>query len=220
MTVSQVDIANAALGKLGQDIAIAAMSERTKHGVLFNRVWERVRDYVLADHPWPFAVKSVALSLLVQDPPPGWQYRYSYPADCLDALALTDESGVRVALTYAAAGGWNMSDFRNVFGDGRYDFEVVHGTQDTSIVTDLPGAYLVYASRVEEVARYPAHFVEALACRLAWDAAPAIAGELGLRMRQSLLQDYEIAKAKAAAHANNQSRDVLQPVTPALAARL
>lgn len=218
MTVSQVDIANAALGKLGQDVAIAAMSERTKHGVLFNRIWERARDYVLADHPWPFAIKSVALAELAQDPPPGWEYRYAYPADCLDALVLCDEGGVRQGLTYAAAGGWNMSDFR-LQGDGRYDFEVVHGTQDTSIVADIASAYLIYAARVEEVARYPAHFVEALACRLAWEAAPAVAGELGLRMRQSLQQDYEIAKAKASAHANNQSRDVLQPMTPALAAR-
>lgn len=218
MTVSQVDICNAALGRLAQDVAIASMGERTKHATILNRVWSRVLDYVLSDHPWPFTIASVALALLEQDPPPGWECRYSYPADCLDALLVCDEGGVRAGLSYVAAGGWNMSEFR-VQGDGRYDFEIVHGTQATSIVTDLAGAYLIYASRVDDVGRFPPMFAEALACRLAWEAAPAIMGELGLRARQTLLQDYEIAKAKAAAHGSNQARDVLQPVTPALAAR-
>jgi len=213
MATSDVDVCNAALGKLGQDITIASLSEQTKHARAFNRVFDRVRDYVNADFPWPFAIKSAALALDAQTAI-GWTYRYSYPSDCLDALAVCAEDGVRMAQA-AVVGGCDD----RIGVDARYDFEVQHGDQDTSIVTDLASAYLIYVRRVEDMARWSVHAIEGLTCRLAIEVAPVIAAEVGLRLGPQLEQKYIAAKSRAGVHALNESRDTLQPTTPSLAAR-
>lgn len=213
MTTSVVDICNAALGKLGQDVTITSLNDQTKAARAFNRVYDRIRDYVLADFPWPFATKTQALALDAQVAL-GWAFRYAYPDDCVDALAVCGESGTRLAVASAVAsycddGVWN----------GSVDFEVQHGEQSTCIVTDLDDAYLVYTSRVEDIGRYPPHFLEALSCRLAIEVAPVIAAEVGMRLGPNLEQKYIAAKNRAAVHALNESRGELQPQTPSLAAR-
>lgn len=212
MAVSQVDICNAANGRLGQDVAIAAMSEQSKAARAYNRVWERVRDYVLADFPWPFALKSVALSPVSQTAL-GWQYGYAYPADCLNALIVCDSTGVRSALTWLNDGNEAQT------WDSRYDFEIQNGTQSTLIVSDLSGAYLIYSSRVEDVGRYPPMFIDALVNRLAIEVAPVLAAEVGIRLGPALEQKYIAAKGKAIVQSLNESLDRVQPMTPALAAR-
>ena len=77
---SQVDICNLALAKLSQDITIASMSERSKEARTFSRLWDPMRDLVLADREWPFAVKAVRLALDPEDPLPGWALRYGHRA--------------------------------------------------------------------------------------------------------------------------------------------
>ena len=211
---SQVDICNAALVKLAQDIPIAAMSETSKAARAFNRCWDSVRDQVLAEHPWPWSVKAVALALDTEDPTPGWEYRYTYPDDCLTALGVCSEAGVRAGISrLTRRDEWAMQV------DGRVSFDVVYGEQSTGIVADQEDAYLIYASRVTETPRYPPLFVDALACRLALEVAPALAGELGLRMGQKLREDYEISRSKAIAHGFNESRELIDVTTPSRAAR-
>lgn len=216
MPSSKVDICNTALGKLGQDIALSAMTENTKHARAFNRVFDRVRDFVLADFVWPFATKAVALAVDAQDAI-GWGYRYAYPSDCLNALAVCDEGGVRVAIASAQSGCWDERPTRAL--DGRHEFTVLHGTQSTAIATDLADAYLIYTCRVEDVGRFAPHFVEALACRLAIDVAPVIAAEVGLKIGDRLEQKYLAAKSAAAIHALNESHETSAPDTPSMAAR-
>lgn len=216
MPSSKVDICNAALGKLGQDIMLSAMTENTKHARAFNRVFDRVRDFVLTDFVWPFATKSVALALDAQESP-GWAYRYAYPSDCLNALAVCGEDGVRIALASAASGCWDARPTRAI--DGRHEFTVLHGTQSTAIATDLADAYLIYTCRVEEVARFAPHFVEALACRLAIEVAPVIAAEVGLKIGDRLEQKYLAAKSAAAVHALNEAHETTTIETPSMAAR-
>lgn len=211
MAVSKVDICNAALGKLGQDVTIAALTDQTKSARTFARVFDRVRDYVIADGEWAFATKAQALAVDAQDVL-GWRYRYGYPSDCLDALSVCTQAGARVAMQRRHGLPGDMLD-------GRYDFEVVAGDQGTSIATDLEDAYLIYVSRVTDTGRLPAHFVEAFACRLAIEVAPVIAAEIGLRMGPALEQKYIAAKSKAMAHARNESRETFAPMTPSLVSR-
>lgn len=217
MATSKVDLANATLVDLAQDIPIAAFSDATKHARLFNRSFDRIRDLLLAEHAWPFAVTSVALALQAQDPLPGWTYRYAYPSDCLNALAVTDENGIRAGMAMASSG--SDSQPWMVWRNGQQAFQIVHGTQDTSIVTDLERAYLIYVSRVEDVGRYPPKFAEALVKRMAWQLAPAVMGELGFKAQDRLRQNYEIARAEAIAHAYNEARETIEFTTPSLAAR-
>ncbi len=213
--LSKVDICNAAVYKLGQDIRIASLSENTKTARIFAGIYDRVRDFVLADSQPPWAMKSVALAQSNLGAYPGWGYRYDYPADCLTAYAMSDGGGIRTSTRFASSPvgdptwGW----------DARQSFDVVYGDQATSIVSDFPIAYLTYFASIDDPGRYPPQFVEAFACRLAWEAAPAIAGEVGLRLKPALMQDYQMARLTAAAHSGNESLELFEPTTPSLAAR-
>jgi hypothetical protein len=190
------------------------MSESSKAARVFTRCYDRVLDLVLSRHAWPFALKAQALAASPDAAFPGWAYRYEVPSDCLNALAVCDANGVRASLK-AVAG----CDTPLPLTDGRVDFDTVWGSQASNIVTDLAGAYLIYTVRVTETGRFPPLFGEALACRLAMEAGPALAGELGVRLAQKLQQDYEVARAEAIAQALNEGRDTLQAATPSVQAR-
>jgi hypothetical protein len=217
MPVSQVDVCNFALFKMAQDITIAAITENTKAARTFNRAWDHVRDLVLSDHSWPFALKALPLEEVLETPFPGWGYRYTYPSDCITALAVCTEDGVRAGLSALASCG--LDQWRTVAFNGRMPFEVTDGEQDTSIATDLAGAYVIFTRRIEDVSRYPATFVEALACKLAHYTAPAIMGDLGFRAQGQLEQNYQMARSVAAAHGLNQASEDPPAPTPAIAAR-
>lgn len=218
MSLSQTDICNATLIKLGQDIAIASIAEQSKPARIFARIWDRVVALVLSEHAWPFALKSAALAVDPQDPYPGWGYRYTYPDDAVTMLALSSEAGIRGGV--AAFSGCCRDSWGAVAFSGRLGFDVMHGDQSATIAADAEGAYGLYIARVDDTARWPVLFAEAVACRLAFEAAPAIQGELGIRAQGALEQRYELARAKAVAHAFNESLDPVLPLTPSLAARL
>lgn len=211
---SQVDICNLALGKLAQDKAIASLSEQSKEARLFGRVWDIKRDEVLADAMWPFALTFVALAQASDAPLLGWAYRYARPADCLTLVAVTDEDGMRL--------GRRLGDWCDPAGWLRqshaYDYEVTYGEQSSCVCTDIESAYAVYITRIEDTGRYPPKFVEALACKLAEEIAPALIGDAGMNKKGDLKQLYMMALSNASAHDFNESA-ASPSVTPAILAR-
>lgn len=217
---SQVDYCNGALTKLAQGVPIASMSETTPAARAFTRCYDRILDLVLAEHPWPFTLTAVALALDATDASfPGWEYRYAEPSDCITKLAVCGEEGVRASLQAATVWTYSNDSHRLPLGDGRVEFDVVYGSQQTCIVTDLEDAHLIYAARVTDTGRFPPLFGEALSCRLAMEVAPTLAGELGLRLAQKLEGDYRVALNRAAVHGMNESHEIQRGVTPSLAAR-
>ncbi|HWU70751.1 MAG TPA: hypothetical protein VN017_05295 [Pseudoxanthomonas sp.] len=214
---TQTDIINLAIYKLAQSIAIPAITDESKAADIFNRLWEPMRDLVLAARVWPWALKAQALAVDTEPAQPGWRLRYSYPNDCITAKALTDANGLRAVRMLS-----NYCDdnyLRGVWGRLAFDWETSYGEQGTTINADQDGAYLVYVVRVEDTGRYPPNFVNALACRLAAEAAPPMIGEVGLNNKQSLLQEYNVALTDAGAHSYNEGSLVNDYVTPALASR-
>lgn len=214
---TQTDIFNLALYKLAQSIGIPSVTDESKAADVMNRLWEPMRDLVLTERVWPWAIRSVALAVDGEEPQPGWAYRYAYPNDCLTAFAVTNANGV------ASAG--KLSRFANgdyissVWGSGAFDWDTSYGEQATTINTNVRNALLVYACRVKDAGRYPPQFVNALACRIAAEAAPPLIGEVGLNNKTQLLQEYALALTTAGAHAMNESRTDGDYVTPMLAAR-
>ena len=214
---TKTDIFNLALFKLAQSIVIPAETDESKAADVMNRLWEPMRDLVLSERVWPWAIRSQALALDTESAQPGWCYRYAYPNDCLTAFAVTDARGV------AAAG--KLSRFANgdyvasVWGSGAFDWDTSYGDQSTTINTSVPNALLVYACRVEDPGRVPPQFVNALACRIAAEAGPPLIGEVGLQSKSRLLDEYALALTHAGAHAMNESQSDAPYVTPAMAAR-
>lgn len=213
----KIDIFNLALYKLAQSIGIPSVNDESKAADVMNRLWEPMRDLVLSERAWPWSIRAQALAVDLQAPQAGWGVRYAYPNDCLTAYALTSADGIAEAgKLYRFADPAYLSQ---VWGRGAFDWDTSYGEQSTSINANVENAILVYSVKVEQVERYPPQFVNALACRLAAEAAPPLIGEIGLQNKQMLLQEYAQALTNAGAHAMNESRSNTDYLTPSLAAR-
>lgn len=82
MAITEVSICNSALGKLGSE-RISSLSEDSKIARACNERFSHVRDIVLYEHPWNFALVRVALSRRVDTPAFGFTYHFDLPSDCL-----------------------------------------------------------------------------------------------------------------------------------------
>lgn len=214
---SQIDIINLALNKLGQDVTIAALSDQAKAARVFGRLWEPMLDVVLADRNWGWATKSQAAALSVEGAQPGWQYRYSRPNDCITLVAVTDETGLRSARRASLF--CDPEYVRRIWGCGAYDFEQSFGDTETTVNTDVEEAYFVYVTRVTDTGRFPPHFVDTLAWRLAAEGAVPMIGEVGMRMKREMLDGYRVALSDAGAQDRSQSLDQRIEMPAAVAAR-
>lgn len=90
VVTSKVQIMNSALLKIGAE-RISSESDNNKRAIACNEQWEKVRDEVLSDHPWNFAVKRVALAALAASPAWGYGYQYQLPTDCLRVVRMEDQ---------------------------------------------------------------------------------------------------------------------------------
>lgn len=88
---SVVDICNSALDKLGHG-SIMSLDDGNTTADLCKRNWPLVRDRLLRDHPWSFAMKRVALA--PANPPPAWGYsaRFPFPSDLMRLVEVLDHS--------------------------------------------------------------------------------------------------------------------------------
>jgi len=82
---SEVEIANAALIKLGAD-RITLLTDDTHHARLARERYYKVRDKLLRSHPWNFAVRRVELGQLDSEPEYEYSYEFQLPDDCLRVL--------------------------------------------------------------------------------------------------------------------------------------
>lgn len=213
---SQTDILNLALYKLAQSQTIPAITDQTKAATIAVRVWQHALDLVLADRRWDWAMKSQSAALDVDDPAPGWGFRYAYPNDCARLWSIVQRGDLLAngSLSYWAGCTWPPS-LRHLYG-----WQKGWGTQGTCVDANLPEAWFVYAVRMTEAdtERFPAHFVEALAAKLAQMMAAPLIGDVGLNASQTLEQGYQFALARASAFDGNESLE-RDDWTPSASAR-
>ena len=84
---SIVDICNRALDKLGE-APITSLADDTKPARACNRAFEPLRDAVLRDHPWNFAMARAALAASTTAPAWGYAAQYTLPVDCLRVVTV------------------------------------------------------------------------------------------------------------------------------------
>jgi hypothetical protein len=147
-----VSIANLAASKIGEDDQIRAPDADTHLARSVRAVWDMVRRATLRDHPWNFAIRrdQLAAEALASVPYP-WAYSYPLPA-----------TNVR------------LLEVLNV--QARSDYQL----EGRSILTNVAGPlYIRFVSDVVEPALWDDAFVEAFACRLAFQVADRITGDRG-----------------------------------------
>lgn len=79
---SDLGIVNSALIKLGVE-TISALPGTTRQGLLANEQLSKMREELLYEHPWNFAMKRATLVATGSTPEFEFAYEYTLPTDCL-----------------------------------------------------------------------------------------------------------------------------------------
>lgn len=174
MSYSDVQICNRALMEIG-DTSIINLSDGTEKAKACRLCYEDMRDALLADHPWLFAMKRASLGgALATASAFGFDYAYQLPTDCLT--------------------------IRNVYGSGLDEFTY---TQDAwtregeTILTDEEAPiYLRYVQRIEDPQKFPPPFVEALVFLIASKLAGIIVRSNPLVERMTVMHEQKLKKAR------------------------
>lgn len=189
---SEVTICNLALSFLGDEANITSIDPGTESVQAEHcaRFYALARDQVLAEGEWGFALRRKPLVELADvTPPESWGYTYAVPVDCHKAFA--------VLLPESTSDELGVPFIRESVTD---DVQVIY--------TNAEDAVLRYVVRITDSAKYPPHFVTAIARLLAsYVAGPLIKGDKGMEMSDKQLKRYlDIDLPKALMHDANQRR--------------
>lgn len=223
MSYSEVQICNMALSRIGIDIPIASLdTEQSKEAAQCRLHYEQVRDAVLADFPWNFAKRRAVLAELADTVPPGWQYNYALPTDCLRAVAVIPETGDRYV--YGVTWGrWlgTQWDWDWPLGGQRIPYQIesraaADGT-GRRILTDEPNAHFKYIARIEDLTQWSPQAIEALYLSLAHKLCMPM--RIDDARRRAIFEEVVAVKSMAAATSMNEMRDDPKPLPEALRVR-
>jgi len=165
---SDVSICNRALRVLGV-APILALGEDSKAGSWAQETYADVRDGLLAEYPWNFAIRRALLAAGGSAPLWGQSRAFPLPADCLRVLAVEGEPLTRVE---------------------------PYRIEGRAIATDAaPPLGIRYIARVTDPAQFSPLFVEALAARLAAEGAFHFTGSTS--REEQLRQAYRELAANA-----------------------
>lgn len=150
---SVVEVCNSALQKLGAD-RISSLSDSNKNARAVNSAYARLRDKLLRQKAWGFAIKRAELAASSTDPAFGPAKQYPVPSDFLRLLAPDPEANL------------NSLDWR-----------VERGPSGRVIVTE-DGAPLQirYVSQVTDPNEMDSLFLELWAVEIALDICQEITG--------------------------------------------
>jgi hypothetical protein len=172
MALAQLDVFNIALTKLGQDRA-ASTSEDVEQVRVLNTLWAETVDWVLADHPWKFAIVRAELAALGTVPAWGWARQFQLPEPCMRLVQVGDS--------------WAWYYAKDID-----TFELEGG----KIMTDEAAPLRVrYVERVSNVGLWPVMFADAVAMRMAYRGALKLTNSNA--REQSCAADYDMAIRKA-----------------------
>lgn len=171
MALSQTEIVNLALTRLGQDRVIS-ITDDVEAARVMRSLWEFTRDTVLAGYPWKFAIKRTSLPALADAPAYGWARQFTVPEECLRLVQVGDDyvfyTGMRE--TFQLEGGVIMTD-------------------------EAAPLQLRYVQRVTNVGLWPVLFGRVVAMQLAIDACEKLTSSSA---KQGVLNEaYALAVAQA-----------------------
>jgi hypothetical protein len=120
------------------------LGDGTKAANLCNRNWEMVRNQVLRDHPWNFAMKRTSLAPSGTGPSWGFTNAFPLPADYVRLIEIRDLSTEEYVL------------------------------ENNQILANDDILYIRYVYKVADSNKYDASFIDAVATRLAVELCEAL----------------------------------------------
>lgn len=229
---SVVDVYNQALANLDFSQTVNSVNDASEAAGACNQHYQWARQYVLEKAPWDFAIKTPALSLILDQSTltpnqliyPGWRFVYSRPTDCFRFLSVTTQFGLRVNPFLAfwwragamdcSAGSWGP--FRPPYIQ-RLDQTQSPPGQSINILTDQDAAYGVYVTDVQNVNLWTMAFFSAVAWHLSMKISGPLSANQTARLNAEKMANLSISDAFALSI--NQSQPDPYPDSPAITAR-
>ncbi len=144
-TASKIGLANLALYKIGAK-RISSFTDGSNEARVINDIYDNCREMVLEEHPWSFAIQTVALQTISIT-----------PVDFGDGLSIA----------YALPEDWLFTYLVN-FPFANMRKEEIDG--QSVLLCDTAGLIIKYIFNNDDPTKYSAKFYEALACKLAAEA--------------------------------------------------
>ena len=164
---TDVEIANFALAKLGER-SIAAFGDDSPHARLVNLTYADLRDALLREHAWNFAMARA--SIAANSTPPTWGFARAFelPAACL-----------RV---------WS------VYNPNEYPWKV----EGSQIVSDIGTPIkILYINQITNPAQFDSLFVDTFSAFLAAEWAEKITGTAAVRQQMTELYMAKLTQARS-----------------------
>lgn len=156
--MSEVDICNAALAKLGAE-SILTRNDNNNRARVVNGRYDSVRDAELRRHRWRFAIKRVSLPALAVAPDSDYARQFQLPNDF---LRLIEGGDIKSAA--------DLGDFRSTDSS-------LYSVEGRTLLTSLPAPLSIrYIAQIVDDGIFDAAFREALASRLAYECCKKITG--------------------------------------------
>lgn len=218
--MSETDIANLALGRLGVSQAIANLSEQSTPARLCNRFYTQCRQEVLQAFPWGHASFAVALAEEADQTFPGWQYVYGYPNKALMVWAVSDESGIRMVTSYLTSSRAALWEQLEQVRRYQLPFKVALRADlgGRVLLSDMPNAHAFGTYDVTNTGVFPPDFKSVVAWRLAMEVGGPLEAKPNLIDRA--FQQYFLWQSQAAARDLNERRDDPQADSASILARM
>lgn len=163
---SEITIINEALTKLGEQ-AILTRTEDSRPARTANRTFDSIRDTMLRQHPWNFAIKRTTIAANSTAPDWGYAVSYNLPPDFLRLLSINNPS------------------------------ELPYCIEGTKILTDISGTLSIrYVSRITDIDSMTFAFREALVARLAMEWAEPLSGTTTLWQQMAEMYKDKLRVAK------------------------
>ena len=173
MTTSIVSICNTGLDLLGAE-SITSLADDSKQARFCARNYERVRDAVLRAYPWNCALARSSLAALAETPAWGYANQFQLPEGPEPPYAL-----------------------RVLSINGEVDFALTYKIEGRKILTDVAAPLeILYIARIEDPALFDALLIDAIAARLALDAAYPLSGSVSLAQAMSQAYAEKLAEAR------------------------
>ena len=166
MAVTDIDVINGALRKLGVD-SITALADSVAAARVATDTYSMLLDAVLVDAPWDFATKRAELTAHATSPTFGFDNAFDLPADCLNV--------------------------REIVNLNSYQWVVEAGQILTSHESPIQ---VVYTYQVLDEDEYTPQFIEALQARLAAEWAEPLLKSSSVQKVMFAAYEAKISPAK------------------------
>lgn len=196
MAVSAVDICNQALGWLGAD-PITSLNDSSKEAQLCKENFDNLRDTVLLEREWTFAVRRFRLTPMVIKPVYGYAEQFLLPPEVLRVLNIPASRGQFGGLPFLNGGAGADTQ------EGLFDWRVESIDAGNVILANISGTagQITSSIRVRAIVRidnlklWSLMAIQALAQRLAADLAMPITNSIQIARTHWTLYDNKLAAA-------------------------